>query len=91
MPGFEAFFRRPPFHDIAAVDQMLTDCGYEQVTTVTREVTTVVRHPGAVVGDVPVPGPRARWPGGTSPKTTCPRPAVTPSPPWTASATATGS
>ena len=36
MPGFEAFFRRPPFHDIAAVNQMLADSGYADVTTVTR-------------------------------------------------------
>ena len=45
MPGFEAFFRRPPFYDIAMVDQMLAGCGYEQVTTVTREVTTVYDTP----------------------------------------------
>ena len=45
VPGFEAFFRRPPFHDIAAVDQMLADCDYGQVTTVTREVTTVYETP----------------------------------------------
>jgi hypothetical protein len=45
MPRFEAFFRRAPFHDIAAVDQMLAGCGYEQVTTVTREVATVYDTP----------------------------------------------
>ena len=45
MPGFEASFRRPPFHNIAAVDQMLADSGYEQVTTVTCEVTTVYDTP----------------------------------------------
>jgi len=45
MPGFEAFFRRPPFHDIAEVDQMLAGSGYEQVTTVAREVTTVYDTP----------------------------------------------
>lgn len=45
MPGFEAFFRRPPFHDIAAVDEMLAGSSYEQVTSVTREVTTVYDTP----------------------------------------------
>ena len=45
MPGFEAFLRRPPFHDIAAVDQMLTGSGYADVTTVTREITTVYDTP----------------------------------------------
>jgi SAM-dependent methyltransferase len=45
MPGFEAFFRRPPFHDTAAVNQMLADSGYADVTTVTSKVTTVYDTP----------------------------------------------
>lgn len=45
VPGFEAFFRRPPFHDMAAVDQMLAGSGYVDVMTVTRTVKTVYDSP----------------------------------------------
>ena len=56
-PGFEAFFRRPPFHDIAAVDQMLAAAAMNRSPPSPRGHHGL-RHPGAVVGDVPVPGPR---------------------------------
>ena len=46
VPGFEAFFRRPPFDDIDPVEQMLTGSGYHQVDTVTCEVETVYTSPG---------------------------------------------
>jgi SAM-dependent methyltransferase len=45
MVGFEAFFRRPPFHHTAAVNQMLAVSGYADVITVTREFTTVYDTP----------------------------------------------
>jgi ubiquinone/menaquinone biosynthesis C-methylase UbiE len=45
VPGFEAFFRRPPFDGIDPAEQMLTGCGYQQVDTVTYEVETVYASP----------------------------------------------
>jgi SAM-dependent methyltransferase len=45
VPGFEAFFRRPPFTGIDPVEQMLTGCGYRQVDTATAEVETVYACP----------------------------------------------
>lgn len=44
-PGFEEFFRRPPFTGIDPVEQMLTGCGYREVDTVTCEVETVYASP----------------------------------------------
>ena len=46
VPGFEAFFRRPPFTGIDPVEQMLTSSGYHQVDTVTVEIETVYNSPG---------------------------------------------
>jgi ubiquinone/menaquinone biosynthesis C-methylase UbiE len=46
VPGFEAFFRRPPFTGIDPVEQMLTSSGYHQVDTVASEVETVYESPG---------------------------------------------
>jgi SAM-dependent methyltransferase len=46
IPGFEAFFRRPPFTGIDPVEQMLTGSGYHQVDTVTFGVETVYDSPG---------------------------------------------
>jgi hypothetical protein len=45
VPGFEAFFRRPPFDGIDPAEQMLTGCGYRQVDMVTVEVETVYASP----------------------------------------------
>jgi SAM-dependent methyltransferase len=45
VPGFEAFFRRPPFDGIDPAERMLTGCGYRQVDTVTWEVETVYASP----------------------------------------------
>jgi ubiquinone/menaquinone biosynthesis C-methylase UbiE len=45
VPGFEAFFRRPPFDGIDPVEQMLTGSGYRQVDTVTYQVETVYQTP----------------------------------------------
>ncbi|HEY2261261.1 MAG TPA: class I SAM-dependent methyltransferase [Streptosporangiaceae bacterium] len=45
VPGFETFFRRPPFTGIDPAEQMLTGCGYRQVDTVTYEVETVYASP----------------------------------------------
>jgi SAM-dependent methyltransferase len=45
VPGFEAYFRRPPFDGIDPVEQMLTGCGYRAVETVTWEVETVYKTP----------------------------------------------
>jgi hypothetical protein len=46
IPGFEAFFRRPPFTGTAPVEQMLTRTGYQQAATATYEVETVYASPG---------------------------------------------
>jgi ubiquinone/menaquinone biosynthesis C-methylase UbiE len=45
IPGFEAFFRRPPFDGTGPVEQMLTGCGYEQAATITYQVETVYASP----------------------------------------------
>jgi SAM-dependent methyltransferase len=44
-PGFEAYFRRPPFTGTGPVEAMLTGCGFEQVATVTWPVETVYQSP----------------------------------------------
>jgi ubiquinone/menaquinone biosynthesis C-methylase UbiE len=46
VPGFEAFFRRPPFDGTGPVEQMLTECGYRQAGTVTVQINTVYGSPG---------------------------------------------
>jgi SAM-dependent methyltransferase len=46
VPGFEAFFRRPPFTGIDPVEQILTSSGYHRVDTVTVETETVYDSPG---------------------------------------------
>jgi ubiquinone/menaquinone biosynthesis C-methylase UbiE len=45
VPGFETFFRRPPFTGIDPVEQMLTGHGYRQVDTITYQVETVYASP----------------------------------------------
>lgn len=45
VPGFEAFFRRPPFTGTGPAEQMLTSRGYQQAGTVTYEVETVYQTP----------------------------------------------
>jgi hypothetical protein len=45
VPGFGAFMRRPPFASIGAFEDLVTGCGFEQVTTVTREFTTSYADP----------------------------------------------
>lgn len=45
VPAFAAFMRRPPFGDVAAFEQMLTQAGFREITTVTRTITTVYNGP----------------------------------------------
>jgi hypothetical protein len=45
VPGFEAFFRRPPFDGVVPAEEMLTGCGYQQAGTVTVEIETVYGSP----------------------------------------------
>jgi len=45
MPGFEAWVRRPPFHDPAAVETMLKDAGYTDIDTTRGNVTTAFGSP----------------------------------------------
>jgi ubiquinone/menaquinone biosynthesis C-methylase UbiE len=46
VPGFEAYFRRPPFTSTGPLEQMLTGHGYQAVDTVTYQVETVYASPG---------------------------------------------
>jgi SAM-dependent methyltransferase len=46
VPGFAAYMRRPPFYDIGAVGEMLASAGYQQVATVTRDITVTYEDPG---------------------------------------------
>jgi ubiquinone/menaquinone biosynthesis C-methylase UbiE len=45
VPAFGAFMRRPPFGDIGAFEQTLTEAGYLKVATVTREITLIYASP----------------------------------------------
>ncbi len=47
VPGFGAFMRRPPFHNPAALQAVLTSAGFHDITTVTRELTMVYDSPDA--------------------------------------------
>jgi SAM-dependent methyltransferase len=44
-PGFEEFMRRPPFHDQAALEHVLTEAGYAGAVTYTEEITTAYKNP----------------------------------------------
>ncbi|HEX3956466.1 MAG TPA: class I SAM-dependent methyltransferase [Trebonia sp.] len=59
VPGFEAFFRRPPFNGIDPVEHMLTSSGYHQVDTVISEVETVYESPGHWFAECRSQGPWA--------------------------------
>jgi SAM-dependent methyltransferase len=45
VPGFEEFFRRPPFTGTGSVEEMLTRTGYQQAGTVTYQVESVYASP----------------------------------------------
>jgi SAM-dependent methyltransferase len=45
VPGFEQWVRRPPFNDPRAVEKLLADCGYRDISTHTRDITTVFKNP----------------------------------------------
>jgi ubiquinone/menaquinone biosynthesis C-methylase UbiE len=45
VPAFGAFMRRPPFDAIGAVEAMLTEAGYINVATVTRDITMIYNGP----------------------------------------------
>lgn len=45
VPAFGAFMRRPPFGNCGAFERMLTEAGYLQVTTVTREIALTYAGP----------------------------------------------
>jgi len=45
VPAFGALLRRPPFHDIVAVEDMLRMCGFFAVATVTHDITMTYGSP----------------------------------------------
>jgi ubiquinone/menaquinone biosynthesis C-methylase UbiE len=45
VPGFEAFFRRPPFDTRDGLADMLSGCGYTETVTHAEPVTTVYEDP----------------------------------------------
>jgi ubiquinone/menaquinone biosynthesis C-methylase UbiE len=45
VPGFESYFRRPPFTGTGPVEQMLTESGYQQIDTCTYQVETTYQTP----------------------------------------------
>jgi SAM-dependent methyltransferase len=45
VPGFEEFLRRNPFHDPAALEDVLTRVRYEGVVTFTEKITTAYNSP----------------------------------------------
>jgi SAM-dependent methyltransferase len=45
VPAFGVFMRRPPFDNCGAFERMLTEAGYLQVTTVTREIALTYAGP----------------------------------------------
>ncbi len=45
VPAFGAFMRRPPFGEVGSFEHVLTDAGYLEITTVTREITLTYASP----------------------------------------------
>lgn len=45
MPGFKATMRRPPFEMVETLEQLLAHCWYDEVATVTHEMTMTYQAP----------------------------------------------